>query len=163
MNPDSENFDSLRRLLAIKRHEQPPPGYFNRFPRDVMARIKAGESGDKIATELPWVQRFLGMFELKPVFAGAFGMGICALVISGVVSSDIVSGPAVAVGGSDSSQSSIVADNFSPSVAATPVVLTDSNASPVTTSLSLFQQYQPQIRTERVSGTPEYWIRNGNN
>src|SRR5215813_2226334 len=88
MNSDSENFDSLQRLLALKRHEQPPPGYFNRFPREVMARIKAGENGGEIGYDASWLQRLLGMFELKPVFAGAFGAGVCAMVISGVVASE---------------------------------------------------------------------------
>jgi hypothetical protein len=88
MNPDSENFDSLRRLLALKRHEQPPPGHFDRFSRDVMARIKNGENGDKAKSELPWLRRLLGVFDAKPVFAGAFGTAVCAFLITGVVSSE---------------------------------------------------------------------------
>ncbi|HEY2082228.1 MAG TPA: hypothetical protein VGI88_05545, partial [Verrucomicrobiae bacterium] len=76
MNPDSENFDSLQRLLALKRHEIPPPGYFDRFSRDVMARIKAGENGGAIGFELSWFQRLLSIFDVKPLFAGAFGTAV---------------------------------------------------------------------------------------
>jgi hypothetical protein len=88
MNPDSEDFDSLKRLLALKRHEIPPPGYFDRFSRDVMARIKAGENGGAIGSELSWFQRLLSVFDVKPVFAGAFGTAVCAFLISGVISSE---------------------------------------------------------------------------
>jgi hypothetical protein len=88
MNPDSENFDSLRQLLAIKRHEIPPPGYFDRFSRDVMARIKAGENGGAIGSELSWFHRLLSVFDVKPVFAGAFGTAVFAFLISGVISSE---------------------------------------------------------------------------
>jgi len=88
MNPDSENFDSLRQLLALKRHEVPPPGYFDRLSRDVMARIKSGEKGGQVGAEFSWFQRMLSMFDVKPVFAGAFGTAVCAFLISGVLSSD---------------------------------------------------------------------------
>jgi hypothetical protein len=87
MNPESQNFDSLRQLLALKRHEVPPPGYFDRFSRDVMARIKSGDTGEELGTD-SWLRRLLGMFDVKPVFAGAFGTAVCAFLISGVVSSE---------------------------------------------------------------------------
>jgi hypothetical protein len=88
MNPDSQNFDSLRQLLALKRHEVPPPGYFDRFNRDVMARIKAGDTGDELGAGLSWFRRLLGVFDVKPVFAGAFGTAVCAFLISGVIGSE---------------------------------------------------------------------------
>lgn len=86
MKPDSEDFTQLRRLLALKRHEQPPPGYFDRFSGEVLARIRAGDTGD--AVEDAWFARFWALIEAKPVFAGAFGAALCVLLISGIVNTD---------------------------------------------------------------------------
>jgi len=44
MNENENNFESLRRLLAHKRHETPPPGYFNSFSGQIIACIRAGEA-----------------------------------------------------------------------------------------------------------------------
>lgn len=127
MNPDSENFDSLRRLLALKRHEQPPPGYFNRFSREVIARIKAGESGGEMSWQMPLWERLLGFFDVKPVFAGAFGMAVCALLISGVIASENSSG--------------IASDNSKP---ANPSVAVNSdNSTPSRSLVALTQQADP--------------------
>src|SRR5262245_34278820 len=94
MSPETENFESLRRLLALKRHEQPPPGYFNNFSRQVIVRIQAGERGDdaigfgRWLLEGVWLQRFWNAFETKPALAGAFGVMVCGLLLSGVIYSD---------------------------------------------------------------------------
>jgi hypothetical protein len=93
MNPEQEDFRALRQLLVLKRYEQPPPGYFNNFSAKIIARI---ESGEMAAAENPsWAVRLWQFFENKPLFAGAFGMFVCGLVVSGVAYSD--SGSAVAV------------------------------------------------------------------
>src|SRR5258706_288966 len=43
MNPNTENFDQLRKLLALKRYELPPPRYFNEFSGRIMARLAEPE------------------------------------------------------------------------------------------------------------------------
>src|SRR5215831_12887312 len=91
MYPDSEEFDSLRRLLALKRHEQPPPGYFHHFSRNVIVRIQAGERGmdaaslERLLWDAPWLQRFWTALEAKPVLAGALGVAACAMLLAGLI------------------------------------------------------------------------------
>jgi len=94
MSPEQENFEELRRLLAVKRHEQPPPGYFHDFSRQVIARIRAGETAaadsfwQRLASRAPWLQSLWDGFEAKPIVAGAFGVGVCSLLVVGLVSSE---------------------------------------------------------------------------
>jgi hypothetical protein len=90
MNTPPENdFKELRRLLSLKRHEQPPPGYFHRFSTEVIASLKAervasrrshrGESAPR------WIGNLLEMLQARPAFAGAVATGLCALAIGGIV------------------------------------------------------------------------------
>ena len=87
MNENENNFESLCRLLALKRHETPPPGYFENFSREVTARIRAGEMGGTadVSKPLPWLFRLLSTFEARPVFAGAFASALCMLLLFGIV------------------------------------------------------------------------------
>ncbi len=91
MSQDTENFDSLRRLMAIKRHETPPPGYFHDFSREVIVRIKAGESGEDTygyIWQMSWLQRMWSAFEARPALAGSLGLALCSLMVFGVISAD---------------------------------------------------------------------------
>jgi hypothetical protein len=87
MNENENNFESLRRLLALKRHETPPPGYFEHFSGEVMARIRAGDAGgaESVSRQLPRLFQFLSAFEAKPAFAGAFAFSLCLLLVFGIV------------------------------------------------------------------------------
>jgi hypothetical protein len=91
MNENQQNFESLRRLLALKRHEVPPPGYFNNFSRQVIARIRAGEVEDsatrweRLFVGMPWLLKWLQGIETKPVFAGGFATALCLLLLFGAV------------------------------------------------------------------------------
>jgi len=94
MTPEQDSFEELRRLLALKRHEQPPPGYFHQFSRQVIARIKAGETAEaesffeRLLSHATWLRSFRNGFEAKPIVAGAFGIGVCSLLVVGLVSSE---------------------------------------------------------------------------
>ena len=86
MNESEDNFESLRRLLALKRHEIPPPGYFNNFSDRVVARIRAGETaGSWEKAGSFWLLNFFRIFETKPAFAGAFASSLCMLLLFGVI------------------------------------------------------------------------------
>ncbi len=87
MNPEQEEFAELHRLLALKRHEQPPPGYFIYFSGQVIARIRAGErlEEESLLHRVPWLERLWIALETKPVFAGAFGIAVCSLLVSGII------------------------------------------------------------------------------
>jgi hypothetical protein len=94
MSPETQNFDQLRRLLALKRHEQPPPGYFNHFSSQVIARIEAGERADdpvgfaRWIWEGVWLQRLWDALEAKPALAGIVGAAFCGFLIAGVIYTD---------------------------------------------------------------------------
>ena len=75
-----DNFDSLEKLLKLKRYEQPPPRYFDTFSGRVMSRIEAGEA------RASWWERF--GFDLRPAFAAAAGVLACGLVVYGVATAD---------------------------------------------------------------------------
>ena len=91
MNENDSNFESLRRLLALKRHEMPPPRYFDSFSSQVIARIRAGEAGtpasplEHLFGQIPWLLELLQTFETKPVFAGAYASALCVLLVAGVI------------------------------------------------------------------------------
>jgi hypothetical protein len=74
-------------LLELKRHETPPPGYFEHFSAEVRARIRAGDAGqtESISEQLPWLVRLMSAFEAKPALAGAFASALCLILVFGIV------------------------------------------------------------------------------
>jgi hypothetical protein len=80
MNSSPDNFDSLEKLLHLKRHEQPPPRYFNEFSGRVIDRIARGDA------RLSWWERF--GFDLRPALAAGAGMVACGLIVYGVATTD---------------------------------------------------------------------------
>jgi hypothetical protein len=112
MNESGQNFDELKKLLKLKRHEVPPPGFFNHFSDEIVARIRAGEGKggtflERLNDQVPWLVNFIRVFEARPGVIGGFATALCMLLLFGVVlaehsetgSSLLV--PAVASNGTD--------------------------------------------------------------
>ena len=80
MSSSPDNFESLEKLLRLKRHEQPPPRYFNDFSGRVIDRIGRGEA------KRSWWER-LG-FDLRPALAAGAGLAACGLMVYGVATTE---------------------------------------------------------------------------
>lgn len=80
MKNDPEDFEALRKLMALKRHEMPPPGYFRRLPGTIVARIERGEG------RLSFWERISADFTLRPAFAYAFVLAACGALTASLYS-----------------------------------------------------------------------------
>jgi hypothetical protein len=81
MNSDPGDFQALRKLMAIKRHELPPPGYFNRLPDRIMNRLERGEG------QLGFWEKFLAAFTFRPALAYGFALASFSALTLSVISS----------------------------------------------------------------------------
>ena len=70
MKLDSENFEELRKIMALKRYEQPPPGYLHHLPGRIISRIERGEK------PLSFWEKLSANFTLRPSVAYAFGLTV---------------------------------------------------------------------------------------
>jgi hypothetical protein len=80
MSQPPEEFDEIRRLLTLKRYEAPPPGYFDRFAGQVMARIEAEQ---RTAAE-PWWNPLLASLGWQRFLAAANLAALAGVAIIGV-------------------------------------------------------------------------------
>jgi len=80
MDPEPNEFEKLKALLALKRHEQPPPGYFDNFASKVVSRIQAGET----AAQASWWRRWIRPLQASPALACAYGLAVVGLLVLGL-------------------------------------------------------------------------------
>lgn len=94
MSETNDNFETLKRMLKLKRHEVPPPGYFNNFSGTVIARIRAGDTGakesffERLQSDAAFWDKLLHIFRVRPGIIGGLATGICLLFLVGVVMLD---------------------------------------------------------------------------
>jgi hypothetical protein len=161
MNRSEDNFESLRRLLALKRHEIPPPGYFNSFASQVIARIRAGEEtaqaedAGRLFVESSWLLRFLQMFESKPAFAGAFACSLCLLLLFGIVYAERPDAtPKAALWAAVTPEASLAvatSPTLAPPSEQTGLMISTNPVLSLEPVASLFDQQNPLVRPVNVS------------
>jgi hypothetical protein len=79
MNSDPENFGALRKLLALKQLEQPPPGYFDQLAGNIVYRLEMGEGQSNI-----W-ERLAAAFAVRPGLAYAIVLTFCGTLAAATV------------------------------------------------------------------------------
>src|SRR5688572_5742819 len=145
--PQPENFERLQKLLALKRHEQPPPGYFDKLS----SRIADCIQHEKELQALPWWRRLGVNFEFKPAFVCVAGVVLCGLFSAGVISALQVDGNGVPQAATPSDQFVIqqsVAESGMPPM---PPQEVQSSIEPVLTTTSGTSPFEPpSLRVQRV-------------
>ena len=81
--PETEGFEELQKLLAMKRHEVPPPRFFNDFADRVLTRLADPEP----PSPPTWRQRLGLDFDFKPALVCASGVGLCVALLLGLFAS----------------------------------------------------------------------------
>ena len=64
-------------MLALKRHEVAPPGFFDRLP----GQIRAGIQAEAAAVDRPWWDRWQTAFAWRPALAGVCALGVVSLIV----------------------------------------------------------------------------------
>ncbi len=108
MNEAPEEFEQLRRLLKLKRHEQPPPRFFNEFSGGVIRRLQSENAvasrSDAWWRKLPVLGRLVHVLETNTLATGGLATALCTMLLGGVVYSEYMDqSTAEAAPGGDSS------------------------------------------------------------
>jgi hypothetical protein len=77
MGTDQPDFEALQQMLALKRHEMPPPGFFQRFPD----RVRAAIAADRAERSRPWWERLWRDASWRPALVGACALGLVVLAV----------------------------------------------------------------------------------
>ncbi|MCS7090701.1 MAG: hypothetical protein RMN51_09755 [Verrucomicrobiota bacterium] len=92
MPSSPEEPDRLRRLLVLKRYERPPAGCLDEVRRAVLEELRRSKSRSVHALEgfrqSGWWLAWREALAPRPLWAGALGVGICALVIGAVLQAE---------------------------------------------------------------------------
>ena len=77
MQPPDDAEQRLVRLLALKRHELPPPGFFDQLPVRILVNLRAGSEVD----DAPWWRRAWRAFAHEPMVGLSYAsLGVGAVL-----------------------------------------------------------------------------------
>src|SRR5260370_32230065 len=105
MSNAPEEFEQLRKLLKLKRYEQPSARFFNEFSGNVIAGVRVAKTAtlaERLWDEAPWLARFFRLLETNALVAGGFASAICGVLLGGIAYSEYMDQvPMVAATGSE--------------------------------------------------------------
>lgn len=88
MDPRPEEFEKLRRLLALKRYERPPAGCLDDVRQATLLALRRARAAEQdlrsAAGAAGWWRVWWEALAPRPLLAGALGVVVCALVIAAV-------------------------------------------------------------------------------
>jgi hypothetical protein len=155
MNRENQDFDQLRRLLKLKRYEQPPPRYFNSFSAQVLTRLQGAQNS---AGGLSWWRRLWDSLELRPMLPAAFGAAVCGVLVFGAVYAENTETAGLGQLNTTSKESttplSQLALSESPPLSHPTPTLAFFSTNPLPTSDSLFDQIRPGVLPPMPAGYP---------
>ena len=148
---NNNNFRELKQLLKLKQHEVPPPGYFNHFSGDVIARIRTGETeeAEGFLARLgsgSFMGGLLHIFQAKPGVIGGFATSLCLLLLISVVMAERPDGSSSTggLGGLQSPQSGdFVSTSLLPAGAASGISISTNPIVSLQPAATLFSSSQP--------------------
>ena len=118
MNNGDQDFDDLRKLLKLKRYEQPPPGYFDHLSSRVMTRLERHEAAGRVGflDRLPWLVQLRRVLGENPISSGIFA--VCGVLMVTLANTEYLDkyvangdGASVAVAAIPTASSEQLADN----------------------------------------------------
>ena len=109
--PEQPNDAEVQRILALKRHEQPPPAFFRGFSEQIIDRIHTAGPPPRPTLRQRLSVEFYGM----PIYACAAGLIVCGLLVIGLIGSLRV-GPAQRATSAESADSQLVDGQSSPTL-----------------------------------------------
>jgi hypothetical protein len=77
MKDSPENFERLQKLLALKKHEQPPPGFYDGLAGKIMTRVRSGAP----APEENWLFQLWISLVNRPAVSGTLAATIVGLFL----------------------------------------------------------------------------------
>jgi hypothetical protein len=83
MNSGDQEFEQLRKLLKVKRYEQPPPGYFNHFSDRIINRLEREAEVLRKEGFAGWLGVLRRVLSENPISAGIFAVCGITMVLVG--------------------------------------------------------------------------------
>jgi hypothetical protein len=117
MDHPSNQTVPVEKIIALKRYERPPPGYFHLLPGRIIHRIEQGEG------RAGFWETWSLVFRVRPALAYALGLTVCGALTAGLFFSPAMEQPA---GAGESAPENLWADASPGDSAAQDTALSES-------------------------------------